>query len=100
MWLGQNLSALWRGRSERRLVRWMLTVASTTTQMLQGRIIAGRGVAVTASARMRSSTWDDAPKIVAPVCCSTWRPSVCRWMRTEAQPTGGGRCWVPDASVK
>ena len=28
-------NALWRGRSARRLVRWMSTVASTTTQMLR-----------------------------------------------------------------
>ena len=34
-------SALWRGRSARRLVRWMSTVASTTTQMLRGRIVVG-----------------------------------------------------------
>ena len=47
-------SALWRSRSARRLVRWMSTVASTTTQMLRGRIFVGGGVAVTASARVRS----------------------------------------------
>ena len=53
-------SALWRGRSARRLVRWMLTVASTTTQMLRGRIVLGGGVAVTVSARVRSLPWQDA----------------------------------------
>ena len=37
-------SALWRGRSARRLVRWMSTVVSTTTQMLRGRIVVGDGV--------------------------------------------------------
>ena len=60
--LRPDSSALWRGRFARRLVRWMSTVASTTTQMLQGRIVAGGGVAVTASARVRSSPWEDAPK--------------------------------------
>ena len=63
----QDSSALWRGRSARRLVRWMSTVASTTTQMLRGRIVVGGGVAVKASARVRSSPWEDAAKIVAPV---------------------------------
>ena len=87
-------SALWRGRSARRLVGWMSTVASTTTQMLRGRIVVGGGVAVTASAMVRSSPLEDAPKMVAPVWCSTWRPSACRVMRTEAQPTVGVRCWV------
>ena len=38
--------------------------------------------------------------MVAPVWCSTWRPFACQVMRTEAQPTVGLRCWVPDASVK
>ena len=57
-------------------------------------------MAVTASAMVRSSPWEDAPKMVAPVWCSTWRPSACRVMRTQAQPTVGVRCWVPDASVK
>ena len=71
-------SALWRGRSARCLVRWMPTVASRTIQMLRGRIVAGGGVAVTASARVRSSPWEDAPKMVAPVWCSTWRPSARR----------------------
>ena len=93
-------SALWRGRSARRLVRWMSTVAATTTQMLRGRIVAGGGVAVTACARVRSSSWEEAPKMVAPVWCSKWRPSACRVMRTEAQPTVGVQCWVPDASVE
>ena len=32
--------------------------------------------------------------------CSGYRPSACRVMRTEAQPTVGVRCWVPDVSVK
>ena len=81
-------------------MRWMSTVASTTTQMLRGSIVACGVVAVTASARVRSSPWEDAPKMVAPVWCSTWRPSARRMMRTEAQPTEGVRCWVPDASVK
>ena len=36
----------------------------------------------------------------APGRCSTWRPSARQVMRTEAQPTVGVRCWVPDASVK
>ena len=36
-------SVLWRSRSAGHLVRWMSTVASTTTQMLRGRIIAGVG---------------------------------------------------------
>ena len=58
-------SALWRGRSARRLVRWMSTVASTTTQMLRGRIVVNGGVAVTASAMVRSSPWEDSPKIEA-----------------------------------
>ena len=93
-------SALWSGRSARHLVTWLWTVASATTQMLRSRIVAGAGVAVTASARTRSSPWEDAPKMVAPVWCSTWRPSGRRLMRTEAQLTGGVRCWVPDASVK
>ena len=57
-------------------------------------------VAVTVSARMRSLPWEDAPKLVAPLWRSTWRPSTRRVMRTEAQPTVGVRCWVPDASVK
>ena len=81
-------------------MRWMWTVASTTTQMLRGRIVAGGGVAVTACARVHSSPWEDAPTMVAPVWCSTWRPFVRRVMRTEAQPTVGVCCWVPDASVK
>ena len=59
----------------RRLVRWMSTVASTTTQMLRGWIVGGGGVAVTASARVRSSPWEEAPKMDAPVWCSVWRPS-------------------------
>ena len=59
-------SALWRGRSAGRLVRWMSAVASTTTQMLRGRIVAGGGVAVTASARVRSLPWENTPKMVAP----------------------------------
>ena len=80
-------SALWRGRSARRLMSRMSTVASATTQMLRSWIVVGGGVAVTASARMRSSLWEDAPKMVAPVWCSTWRPPACRVMRTEAQPT-------------
>ena len=84
----------------RRLVRWMSTVASTTTQMLRGWIVAGGGVAVTASARVRISLWEDAGKMVAPVWCSTWRQSARRVMRTEAQPNVWVRCWVPDASVK
>ena len=75
-------------------------MASTTTQMLRGRIAVCGGVAVTASAMVRNLAWEDAPKMVAPVWCSTWRPSACRVMRTEAQPTVGVRCWVPDASVK
>ena len=91
---------LWRGRFARRLVRWMSTVASTTTQILRGRIFAGGGVAVTASAGVRSSPWEDAPKMVAPVWCYTWRPTARRVMRTEAQRTLGVRCCVPDASVK
>ena len=81
-------------------MRWMSTVASTTTQMLWGWIVAGGGVAVTASARVLSSPWEDAPEMVAPVWCSTWRPSARQMMHTEAQPTVGVRCWVPDASVK
>ena len=93
-------SALRGGRSARRLVRWMSTVASTTTQMLRGRIVVGGAVAVTASARVRSSSWKDAPKMVVLVWCSTLRPSACRLMRTEARPTVGVHCWVPDASVK
>ena len=93
-------SALWRGRSARRLVRWMSTVASTLTQVLRGRIVVDGGVAVMASARVRSSPWEDAPKMVAPVWYSTWTPSACWVMRTEAQPTLGVCCWVPDASVK
>ena len=93
-------STLWRGRSARCLVRWMSTVASTTTQMLRGRIVVGCGVAVTASAMVRSSPWEDAPKMVAPGWCSKWRLSACRVMRTEAQRFEGVRCWVPDASVK
>ena len=95
-----DLSALLRGRFSRCLVRWMSALASTTTQMLRGWIIAGGGVAVTPSARVRSSLWEDAPKMVAPVWCSTWRPSARRVMRTEEQPTVGVRCWVPVASVK
>ena len=87
-------SALWRARSARRLVKWMSTVASTTTQMLRGRIVVGGGVALTASAMVRSSPWEDAPKMVAPVWCSTLRPSACRVMRTEAQPTMGVFCTV------
>ena len=75
-------------------------MASGATQMLRGWIVAGGGVAVTASARVRSSPWEDAPKMVAPVWCSTWRPSARQVMRTGAQPTVGVRCWVPDASVK
>ena len=71
-----------------------------TTQMLRGRTVVGGGVASTASAMVRSSPWEDAPKMVVPVWCSTWRPSACRVMRTEAQPPVGVRCWVPDASVK
>ena len=91
--------ALWEGRSLRCLLRWMSTVASMTNQMLRGRIVAGGGAAVTASARVRSSLWQNAPKMVAPVWCSTWRPSARRVMRKEEQPTVGVRCWVPDASV-
>ena len=90
-------SALWGGRSARRLVRWMSTVVSTTTQMLRGRIVVGGGVAVTASPRLRSSPWEDAPKMVSPVCCSAWRLSARQVMRTEAQPTVEVRCCVPDA---
>ena len=75
-------------------------MASTTTQMLRGRIVVGGGVAVTASAMVRSSPWADAPKMVAPVWCSTWRLSACRVMHTEAESTVGVRSWVPDASVK
>ena len=75
-------------------------MASATTQMLRGRIVVGGGAAVTVSAMVRSSPWEDAPKMVAPVWCSTRRPSACRVMRTEAQPTVGVRCWEPDASVK
>ena len=65
-------------------MRWMTTVASTTTQMLRNWIVAGGGVAVTASARVRSLPRQDAPKMVAPMWCSTWRPSARRVMRTEA----------------
>ena len=93
-------SALWRGRFARRLVRWISTVASRTAQMLRGWIVAGGGVAMTASARVRSSPWEDAPKRVAPVWCSTWRLSARRVMRTEAELTVEVRCWVPDASLK
>ena len=93
-------SALWRGRSARRLVRWVSTVASMTTQMLRGRIVVGGGVAVTASAMVRSLPWEYDPKMVAPVWCSTWRTFACRVTRMEAQPTVGVCCWVPDASVK
>ena len=85
-------SALWRGRSARRLVTWMSTVASTTTQMLRGPIVAGGGAAVTAAGRVRSLPWEDAPKMVAPVWCSMWRPSARRLMCTEAQRTVGVRC--------
>ena len=60
-----DLGALWSGRSARRLVSWMSTVASTTTQMLRGRIVAAGGVAVMASARVRGSPSEDAPKMVA-----------------------------------
>ena len=68
--------------------------------MLRGWIVMGVGVLLTLSVRVRSSRWEDAPKMVAPVWCSTRSPSTCRVMRTEAQPTPGVRCWVPDASVK
>ena len=78
----------------------MSTVASTTTQMLRGWIVVGGGVVLTVSARVRNSPWEDAPKMVAPVWCSTCSPSARRVTRTEAQPTVGVRCWVPDASVK
>ena len=78
----------------------MLTVASTTTQMLRGRIVAGGAVVLMASARERSSPLEDAPKMVALVRCSTWTPSARRVTGTEAQPAFGLRCWVPDASVK
>ena len=87
----QDSIALWRSRSARRLVRWMSTVASTTTQMLCGRIVAAGGVAVAACARVHSSPWEDARKMVAPVWCSTWRPSARRVMRTEAQLLRHGR---------
>ena len=95
-----DLSAPWRGTSARRLVRWMSTVASTTTQIMRGWIVAGGGVAVTASATVRSSLWGDAPKLVAPVWCSTRRPFARLVMHTQAHLTVGVRCWVPDASVK
>ena len=95
-----DLSAVWDSRSARRLLTRMSTVASTTTQMLRGRIVARGGLAVTASARVRNSLWEDAPKMVALVWCSTWRPSARQVMRAEAQPTVGVRCWVPGASVK
>ena len=75
-------------------------MASKTTQMLRGRIVMRGGVAVTVSARVRCSPWEDDSKMVVPVWCSTWRPSAVRVMRKEAQPTVGVRCWGPDASVK
>ena len=78
----------------------MSTVASTTTQMLRGRTVLGGAVAVTVSARVRSSPWEDAPKMMAPVWCSTCRLAARRVTRTEAQPTVGVHCWVPDESVK
>ena len=78
----------------------MWTVASTTTQMLRGRIVVGGGVAMTASARVLSLPCEDAAKMVAPVWCSTWSTPTRRVTHKEAQPTVGLRCWVPDASVK
>ena len=68
--------------------------------MLRGRMVAGGGVAVTTSARVRSSPWEDARKKVAPVRCSTFGPSACQVIRKEAQPTVGVRCLVPDVSLK
>ena len=67
---------------------------------VDGGIVVGGCVAVTASARVRSLPWVDAPRMVAPVWCSTWRPSGRGVMRMEARPNVGVRCWVPDASVK
>ena len=74
-------------------------MALTTTEMLQGQTVVGGGVAVTASARVRSSPWVDAPEdggsdVVLRV--EAVRRSV---MRTEAKPTAGVPCWVQDASV-
>ena len=55
---------------------------------------------LTVSARVRSSPWEDAPKMVTPAWSSTWSPSACRLTSTEAEPTMGVRCWVPDVSLK
>ena len=35
-----------------------------------------------------------------PVWCSKWKPSARRVIRTQAQPTIGVRCLVPDVSLK
>ena len=43
----------------------MSTVASTTIQLLRGRFGLPGGVVLTASARMRSLPWEDAPEVMA-----------------------------------
>ena len=53
-----------------------------------------------AGVRVPSSPWEDAPKMVVPVGCSTWSPSARRVTRMEAQPRMRVPYWVPDESVK
>ena len=43
--------------------------------MLRGWNVVGGGVVLTVSAKVRSLPWEDAPKMVALVWCSTWSPS-------------------------
>ena len=75
-------------------------MVSMTTLILRGWAVVDGGVVLTVSARVRSSPWKDAPKMMAPVWCSTWSPSKRRTTRMQAQRTLGVRCWVPDVSVK
>ena len=95
-----DLSALWRSRYARRLVRWMSTVASATTQMLRGRIVVGlscRGDGVRQGAQFavggRPKDGGNGVVFHVEALCA-------RVMRTGAQPTVGLRCLVLDASVK